>query len=162
MSPGWCCSRSATASSICRSARRNRSELLLRKPLRGFALTGRVAPMNRPTKGCACVFLVAAVWLACGGKLARAQEPDPAAAARTIVEHEAKFYQLGQDQGTKPAFLQFLADDSIVFSPGPVNGKQEWQKRPEKGLSLKWTPVFAAMARSADVGYTTGPAEWRK
>ena len=93
---------------------------------------------------------------------ARAQEGDPAAAARTIVEHEGRFYQLGQDQGTKTAFLQFLADDCIVFSPGPVNGKQEWQKRPEKGLSLKWTPVFAAMSRSGDLGYTTGPAEWRK
>lgn len=93
---------------------------------------------------------------------ARAQEADPAAAARTIVEHEARFVQLGQDRGTKAAFLEFLADDSIVFSPGPVNGKQEWGKRPDQGISLKWTPVFAAMSRSADLGYTTGPAEWRK
>ena len=94
--------------------------------------------------------------------LARAQENDPAAAARTIVENEAKFYQLGQDSGTKAAFLEFLADDGIVFNPGPVNGKQDWQKRPDQGISLKWTPVFAAMSRSADLGYTTGPAEWRK
>ena len=93
---------------------------------------------------------------------ARAQEIDPAAAARTIVEQEAKFYQLGQDSGTKAAFLEYLSDDSIVFSPGPVNGKQECGKRPDQGISLKWTPVFAAMSRSADLGYTTGPAEWRK
>src|SRR3954454_11344598 len=91
-----------------------------------------------------------------------AQENDPAAAARTVVENEGKFYQMGQDVGTKAAFLQFLADDSIVFHPGPVNGKKEWAGRPEKGLSIKWHPVFAAMARSADLGFTTGPAEWRK
>src|SRR3712207_586899 len=106
-------------------------------------------------------FRLCAVTLVLSG-VAHAQENDPTAAARAIVEHEAKFFQLGQDQTTKAAFLQFLADDSIVFSPGPVNGKQEWGKRPEKGISLKWTPVFAAMSRSADLGYTTGPAEWRK
>ena len=93
---------------------------------------------------------------------ALAQDVDPGAAARTIVEHEARFYAMGQERGTKAAFLEFLTDDSIVFSPGPVNGKEEWGKRPDKGISLKWTPVFAAMSRSADLGYTTGPAEWRK
>src|SRR4051812_36955827 len=91
-----------------------------------------------------------------------AQDNDPAAAARTIVENEGKFYQTGQDHGTKAAFLQFLAEDSIVFHPGPVNGRQEWSKRPEKGIWIKWHPVFAAMSRSADLGFTTGPAEWRK
>ncbi len=43
-----------------------------------------------------------------------------------------------------------------------MNGKQAWRKRPEKGISLSWKPLFAAISRSADLGYTTGPAEWRK
>ncbi len=92
------------------------------------------------------------------------QAEDSAAdsALQTMVGNEAKFFQLGQEQGTRAAFLQFLADDGIVFHPGPVNGKQEWSKRPEKGISLSWRPLFAAMSRSADLGYTTGPAEWRK
>ncbi|MDQ6860616.1 MAG: nuclear transport factor 2 family protein [Verrucomicrobiota bacterium] len=93
---------------------------------------------------------------------ATAQESDPAAAARTIVENEGKFYRMGQEQNTKAAFLQFLADDAIIFHPGPINARQEWARRPEKGISLKWRPVFAAISRSADLGYTTGPAEWRK
>lgn len=91
-----------------------------------------------------------------------AQENDPQAAARAIVENEGKFYQLGQEQNTRAAFLAFLADDGIVFHPGPVNGKQEWTKRPEKGISLKWKPLFVGMSRSADLAYSTGPAEWRK
>ena len=90
------------------------------------------------------------------------EENSADAALQTIVAQEAKFFQLGQEQGTRAAFLQFLADDGIVFQPGPTNGKQVWSKRPEKGISLTWKPLFAAMSSSGDLGYTTGPAEWRK
>jgi ketosteroid isomerase-like protein len=91
----------------------------------------------------------------------RAAEPAGADAARAMVESERKFYQAGQEKGTRAAFLAFLADDAIVFRPGPVNGKEAWGKRPETGLDLIWEPTFAAIARSADFGYTTGPAKWR-
>jgi ketosteroid isomerase-like protein len=91
----------------------------------------------------------------------RAAEPVAAEAARVMVESERKFYQTGQEKGTRAAFLAFLADDGVVFRPGPVNGKEAWGKRPETGLDLIWEPTFAAIARSADFGYTTGPAKWR-
>jgi ketosteroid isomerase-like protein len=91
----------------------------------------------------------------------RAAEPGPAEAARAMVDSERKFYQTGQEKGTRAAFLAFLADDAVVFRPGPVNGKEAWGKRPETGLDLIWEPTFAAIARSADFGYTTGPAKWR-
>ena len=107
------------------------------------------------------IFSVCLLGLLVAGR-GQAQENDPAAAARLMVENEGKFYQVGQEQGSRAAFLQFLADDSIVFHPGPVNGRQDWTRRPEKGISLTWKPLFAAMSRSADLGYTTGPAEWRK
>jgi ketosteroid isomerase-like protein len=94
-------------------------------------------------------------------RLIHAAEPSPAEAARAMVESERKFYQTGQEKGTRAAFLAFLADDAIVFRPGPVNGKEAWGKRPETGLDLVWEPTFAAIARSADFGYTTGPAKWR-
>ena len=86
----------------------------------------------------------------------------PEAAIRAIVEGERKFYEMGQAQGTRAAFLEFLAENSIVFQPGPVDGRKAWSARPEGGLWLTWQPVFAAMSRSADLGYTTGPAEFRK
>jgi len=78
-----------------------------------------------------------------------------------MVDAERKFYQTGQEKGTRAAFLAFLADDGIVFRPGPLNGKEVWGKRPETGFDLVWEPTFAAMARSADFGYDTGPAKWR-
>jgi ketosteroid isomerase-like protein len=85
----------------------------------------------------------------------------PAEAARAMVEAEKKFYQTGQEQGTRAAFLAFLADDGIVFRPGPVNGKEVWGKRQETGLDLVWEPTFAEVAGSGDFGYDTGPSKWR-
>ena len=85
----------------------------------------------------------------------------PSDAVRAMVDAERKFYQTGQEQGTRAAFLAFLADDGIVFRPGPVNGKEVWSKRQETGLDLVWEPTFAVMARSGDFGYDTGPAKWR-
>lgn len=86
----------------------------------------------------------------------------PEAAIGAIVEGERKFYEMSQAQGTRAAFLEFLSDDSIVFEPGPTDGKKVWNARPEGSVWLSWQPVFAAMSRSADLGYTTGPAEYRK
>jgi ketosteroid isomerase-like protein len=90
-----------------------------------------------------------------------AAEPDAVEACRAMVDAERQFYQTGQEKGTRAAFLAFLADDAVVFRPGPVNGKEAWGKRPETGLDLIWEPTFAAIARSGDFGYTTGPAKWR-
>lgn len=90
-----------------------------------------------------------------------AQAETPAEAVRALVEAERKFYQTGQEQGTRAAFLAFLAPDGIVFRPGPVNGREAWSKRPETGFDLVWEPTFAAIARSADFGYDTGPSKWR-
>ncbi len=57
----------------------------------------------------------------------------------------------------KVAFLRFLADDSIVFRPHPVNGKQYTSRRPDPGIRLEWEPAAVGVARSADLGWTTGP-----
>src|SRR5437762_2146576 len=85
----------------------------------------------------------------------------PAEALRAMVEAERKFFQTGQEKGTRAAFLEFLAPDAIVFRPGPVNGQEVWSKRQETGLDLVWEPNFAAIARSADFGYDSGPSKWR-
>ena len=92
----------------------------------------------------------------------RAQECNPTEAAQTLVENEGKFVQMGHDQGSRAAFLTFLADDALTFQPGPINAKKSWIERKDDGPSLKWRPVFAAVARSCDLGYTTGPSEWRR
>lgn len=102
-------------------------------------------------------FFFAALLLAC----ASVHAETPAEAIRAMVEAEKKFYEMGQEKGTRAAFLAFLAEDGIVFRPGPLNGKEVWGKREETGFDLVWEPTFAAIARSADFGYNTGPAKWR-
>ena len=99
---------------------------------------------------------------AAASSLPASGQETPEAAVRAIVEGERKFYEMGQAQSTRAAFLEFLSDDAIVFQPGPTNGKKVWNARPEGGLWLTWQPVFAAMSRSADLGYTTGPSERRR
>jgi ketosteroid isomerase-like protein len=85
----------------------------------------------------------------------------PAEAVQALVNAEKKFAQTAQEKGTRAAFLEFLAPDSIVFAPGPVNGQETWSKRHETGRDLVWQPSFAVIARSGDFGYDSGPAKWR-
>jgi ketosteroid isomerase-like protein len=80
---------------------------------------------------------------------------------RALVEMERAFAKAAATKGTRDAFIEFLADDGIIFQPGPVNGKKFWRERqPRKGL-LSWEPVFADVSRAGDLGYTTGPWEFR-
>src|SRR5689334_4503287 len=80
---------------------------------------------------------------------------------RALVEMEHAFAKAAATKGTRDAFIEFLADDGIIFQPGPVNGKKFWTERqPRKGL-LSWEPVFADVSRAGDLGYTTGPWEFR-
>src|SRR5256714_4290459 len=80
---------------------------------------------------------------------------------RALVEMEHAFAKAAATKGTRDAFLEFLADDGIVFQPGPVNGKKFWSERPSRKGLLSWEPIFADVSRAGDLGYTTGPWEFR-
>lgn len=100
--------------------------------------------------------------LVAGTRFAGAEQERPAEAVRAIVENETHFFERAREQGTRAAFLEFLADDAVLFDPGPVNGKQMWKDRAESDAALAWQATFAAVSRGADLGYDTGPWEWRK
>ena len=61
----------------------------------------------------------------------------------------------------RDAFLTFMADDGIVFQPRATNAKQLWTARPESKATLIWEPSFASISSAGDLGYTTGPWEFR-
>lgn len=91
------------------------------------------------------------------------QQPErPQEAVRTIVNREHEFSGFAREHGRRAAFLEFCADDAVIFNPGPVNAKQLWTKRPEDNSLLVWQPDFAAVARACDIGYDTGPWEFKK
>ena len=80
---------------------------------------------------------------------------------RALVQMEEDFAKAAAEKGARAAFLEFLADDGVVFQPAAVNGKKYWTERqPRKGL-LSWSPAFADVSRAGDLGYTTGPWEFR-
>jgi len=80
---------------------------------------------------------------------------------QALVQMERDFARAAATKGTRDAFLEFIADDGILFQPGPISGKKFWTERqPRKGL-LSWEPIFADVSRAGDLGYTTGPWEFR-
>lgn len=79
-----------------------------------------------------------------------------------MVETETHFFEHARDHGTRAAFLEYLADDGVIFAPGPVKGKETWSARAESDAALAWQATFAVVSRGADLGYDTGPWEWRK
>ena len=82
-----------------------------------------------------------------------------------MVATERAFAKLSEEQGTREAFMAFIADDGILFRPTAVKGKQWMKDHPvpssDKRPLLSWYPAVAGMARAGDLGYTTGPWEFR-
>jgi ketosteroid isomerase-like protein len=81
---------------------------------------------------------------------------------RSLVEAERAFAKTSEVKGTREAFLENLADDSVLFHPGPVDGKKWWNDQPVRPGVLSWQPIYASVSRAGDLGYTTGPWEFRE
>lgn len=78
-----------------------------------------------------------------------------------LVETEQLFARTAAEKGTKNAFLTFLADDGILFTPTESNGKLVWKARPETPALLSWNPAWADISSDGRLGYTTGGWEFR-
>ena len=83
-------------------------------------------------------------------------------ALQTLVASEKSFAQASVDHGIRSSFLQFFADDSVVFTPAPTNGKKFYANYDDKGRQLNWQPIFATISNAGDLGFTTGPWEMKK
>jgi ketosteroid isomerase-like protein len=78
-----------------------------------------------------------------------------------LVQTEQSFAKYAAENGTRAAFLKFLADDGIIFQPKSVNGKEFWIARPESKSLLSWSPIWADISSNGVFGYTTGGWEFR-
>jgi ketosteroid isomerase-like protein len=85
---------------------------------------------------------------------------------RAMVETERAFSRAAEEKGTREAFAEFLADNGILFRPTPVVGRKWMQEHPLPPSTtrslLSWQPIFAAISRGGDLGYTTGPWEFKQ
>ena len=106
-----------------------------------------------------CSSLALAALIAAAPLLAHAADPAP------VVAAEQAFAARAAEVGVVPSFLEFMADDAIVFAPGPVSARELYGKKTpaktpkEGGTLLAWWPTWAGLAQSGDLGFTTGPAE---
>jgi ketosteroid isomerase-like protein len=78
-----------------------------------------------------------------------------------MVASERAFSKLSEEKGFKESFLTYIAEDGIMFRPTPVKGKEMLAARPDPPIKLVWWPSHAEIARSGDMGWTTGPWERR-
>ncbi|PYS84709.1 MAG: hypothetical protein DMF67_04115 [Acidobacteria bacterium] len=80
-----------------------------------------------------------------------------------VVEAEHAFAVYSIEHGMKDAFLHFAAPDGIVFRRAPVNAIEAWtQTNPAPAGLLTWYPTYADVSRAGDLGWTTGPYEFRE
>lgn len=95
---------------------------------------------------------------ACGDGSRGASTPTP----EPVVAAERAFAADGLALGIKKSFLRHSADDAIILMPGPVNAHESLGKAPDpepgaKLPALVWWPLWAGVARSGELGFTTGP-----
>jgi ketosteroid isomerase-like protein len=88
-------------------------------------------------------------------------EPPPTP-LEAMIQQERAFAKMADEKSTRDAFLEFLADESLLFMPGPTPGKMYYRSRPALPLKLSWAPEFADVSAAGDLGYTSGPWEIRK
>jgi ketosteroid isomerase-like protein len=81
---------------------------------------------------------------------------------KALVDAERSFARASFSEGTKAAFLLFLADNSTLFKPRAVPGKKWTQDNPAPTSQLSWAPEFADISGAGDLGFTTGPWEFRR
>ena len=96
-----------------------------------------------------------------GATLAAALLTSPAIAAPVtpapVVAAERAFAADGLEMGVQASFLKHAAPDGIVLGPEPILARAAYGAPQPKGPPLVWWPLWAGIARSGDLGFTTGP-----
>ncbi len=91
-------------------------------------------------------------------------------AAQTDKDKEAlkqvdiDFSNLSQEKGMNHAFLSYADEDAVLLKPNsyPIRGYDKIKERynkPDTGFTLIWSPLFADISASLDLGYTYGTWE---
>lgn len=107
----------------------------------------------------ACVAL-AAVTAGCASSGARSNA-EGREGLRSLIAAERAFARRSESSGIKDAFVANLGTDAVLFRPGPVNGLAWMRDRPAARGYLSWDPEWAEISASGELGWTTGPFEFR-
>jgi ketosteroid isomerase-like protein len=81
---------------------------------------------------------------------------------QAMVDAERAFIEMAKTQNTRDAFLFFLTDSVITAGPqGLRTGKGHIQNQAVDPGWLNWEVAFCDIASSGEMGYNTGPWEYR-
>jgi ketosteroid isomerase-like protein len=94
---------------------------------------------------------VAAALLAAPAVAAQPVTPAP------VVAAERAFAADGLELGIQGSFLKHSAPEAIVLAPEPTLAHALYGAPKPKGPPLLWWPLWAGIAKSGDLGFTTGP-----
>jgi len=92
---------------------------------------------------------------------ARAADVDLEKAVGSLIAAEKAYAKVAVEKGFRDASISVFADDAVIFAPSAVNGKKFWRDAKENPV-ITWRPIFASISRSGELGYTTGPSEYRR
>ncbi|HEX7605525.1 MAG TPA: nuclear transport factor 2 family protein [Usitatibacter sp.] len=81
----------------------------------------------------------------------------PLDAAASLAAAETEFAALSVREDMRAAFLANFADDGVYVRDGWVVAKTDLAKRSAPAIVLDWRPAFTEVARSGDLGLSTGP-----
>lgn len=79
-----------------------------------------------------------------------------------LIDSEKTFARTSAEIGMRTAFTRWLDDSAIVFRPRPEKGKELYRNSPDVPGMLLWQPEFADLSAAGDLGYNSGPYEYRR
>jgi len=91
-----------------------------------------------------------------------AMSADRAAELQQVVSAERAFAARAQVINARQAFAEFFAPDAMLFSPFAAPAFPRLREAPDWAVNIQWRPVAAAVSGAGDMGYTTGPTEYRR
>jgi ketosteroid isomerase-like protein len=106
------------------------------------------------------LLMLALVAVGCAGVFTRGGQKTP---LEGVVDAENAFARMSLDKNVRESFMTYMAEDGVLFRPTATNARAWIRANPEWGLKglLTWYPSVAGVSSAGDLGYTTGPWEFR-
>lgn len=83
---------------------------------------------------------------------------EPPVTAAPVIAAERAFAARAGEIGWIPAFREYTAPDGQIGQADIVSAPETLAATPDDGVrTLYWQPAYAGIARSGDLGFTTGP-----
>lgn len=79
-----------------------------------------------------------------------------------MINTEKSFAAFTETHTIKEGFLRYMDSAGVIFRQGKaVNARASFSKQPASAGVLSWTPDFAVISSSGDMGVTAGPYQFR-